>query len=185
MVYDARMTATNTGTEAKWPADEPGHARLRETLRRLNATHLSTTDETNTLFDTPDASLRADGHVLRLRTISPGGTLLTFKGPATYSDGVKTRDETELSIADRAAMQHILSGLGYQPSLEYHKRRETWQIDSALVALDTLDFGRFVEIEGSDEQVRRIAAQVGLRMDDAIEKGYPALMRAHLARDER
>ena len=179
------MTTTNTETEAKWPADELGHARLREALRRLGATHLSTTDETNTLFDTPDASLRADGHVLRLRTIVPGGTLLTFKGPATYREGVKTRDETELSVADRAAMQRILNGLGFQPSLEYHKRRETWQLEDALVALDTLDFGRFVEIEGTDEQVRRIAGQLGLRMDDAIEKGYPALMRAHLTAGER
>ena len=81
MLYDALMTTTNTETEAKWPADELGHARLREALRRLGATHLSTTDETNTLFDTPDASLRADGHVLRLRTISPERNPPHLQGP--------------------------------------------------------------------------------------------------------
>ena len=65
--------------------------------------------------------------------------------------------------------------------LEYRKTRETWQLDGALVALDTLDFGRFVEIEGAEADVRRVAGQLGLEMERAVEKGYPALMRAHLA----
>ena len=168
--------------EAKWRVDGDGHAPLRDALRLLGATHESTCDETNTLFDTPGESLRRDGRVLRLRTIG-SQTLLTFKGPATYRDGVKSRDEAELEVAG-SAMLRILDGLGYRPSLEYRKTRETWQLDGALVALDTLDFGDFVEIEGADEQVRGIAGQLGLEMDRAVEKGYPSLMRAHLARTE-
>ena len=176
------MAQQHTETEAKWRVDDDGHGRLREALRQLSAAHESTCDETNTLFDTSGESLRRDGRVLRLRTIGRQ-TLLTFKGPATYRDGVKTREEAELDV-DGSAMLRILDGLGYRPSLEYRKTRETWQLDGALVALDTLDFGRFVEIEGDDEQVRRIASQLGLEMERAIVKGYPALMRAHLAGGE-
>ena len=134
------------------------------------------------LFDTPGESLRRDGRVLRLRKIGQQA-LLTFKGPATYREGVKSRDEAELEV-DGATMLSILDGLGYRPLLEYRKTRETWQLDGALVALDTLDFGRFVEIEGAEAEVRRVAGQLGLEMARAVEKGYPALMRAHLAGED-
>ncbi len=172
-------------TEAKWRVDGDGHRRLRDRLRQIGASHLSTCEETNTLLDTADESLRRDGRVLRLRAIAGGETLLTFKGPATFRNGVKSRDEAELAIEDGAMMLRILSGLGFLPVLEYRKTRETWQLEGALVALDTLDFGRFVEVEGDDARVRRIAGQLGLKMEQALQKGYPALMRAHLAgRDE-
>jgi len=175
------MTDQHTETEAKWRAGDDGHAQLRDQLRHIGATHVSSRDETNTLLDTADESLRRGGRVLRLRTFPGGEARLTFKGPATYRDGVKSRQESEVPVGDGTAMLRILAGLGYQPSLEYRKSRETWQLDDALVMLDTLDFGRFVEIEGDDAQVRRIAGHLGLAMEQAVEKGYPALMRAHLA----
>jgi adenylate cyclase, class 2 len=176
------MAAANIETEAKWRVDDAGHARLRDALRGLGATHQLTCVETNTLLDTPAESLRRAGRVLRLRTIDDAQTILTFKGRSTFVDGVKSRDETEAPVADRAATQRILAELGYRPTVEYRKTRETWQLDGALVALDTLDFGRFVEIEGDDAHVRRLAAALGLDLATAIEKGYPSLMRAHLAR---
>ena len=179
--YDARMAEHHIETEAKWRVDDDGHARLRDCLRELGATHVSTCEEANTLLDTLDESLRRDGRVLRLRAIAGGETLLTFKGPATYRDGVKSRDEAESAVGDAATMLRILGGLGFRPALEYRKTRETWRLDGALIALDSLDFGRFVEIEGTDAQVRSTAAQLGLEMTLAVEKGYPAMMRAHLA----
>jgi adenylate cyclase, class 2 len=178
--YDSGIAIQHIETEAKWRTDDD-HARLREALLQLGARHLSTRDETNTLLDIPDESLRRGGRVLRLRAIAGGVTILTFKGRATYRHGVKSRREDELPIDDRATMLRILDGLGFQPSLEYRKTRETWQLDGADVALDSLVFGRFVEIEADDECVRRIAADLGLVMEQAIEKGYPAMMRAHLA----
>ena len=174
------MAARHVETEAKWRVDDDGHARLRQRLRQLAAAHVSAREETNTLFDTADESLRRGGRVLRLRTVAGGETILTLKGPAAYRHGIKTREESEVPVADGAAMLRILEGLGFRASLEYRKTRETWQFDGALVALDTLAFGRFVEIEGDDAQVRRIAGLLGLEVNQALEKGYPALMRAHL-----
>lgn len=185
MPYDGGVTGQHVETEAKWRVDDDGHARLRDRLRQLDAVCVSTCEETNTLLDTLDESLRRGGRVLRLRAIAGGDALLTFKGPAMYRDGVKSREESELSIGDGATMLRILDSLGFRPGLEYRKARETWRLGGALVALDTLDFGSFVEIEGGDEQVRRIAGQLGLVMEQAVEKGYPALMRAHLAGNAR
>ena len=179
----AGMTASGIEIEAKWRLDGRGHARLRAALRRLGGAHHETADETNTLFDTAGGTLRRNGQVLRLRTIAGGPALLTFKGPATYRDGIKSREETETDVADGSATATILAGLGFEAALEYRKTRETWVLDGALVALDTLEFGPFAEIEGTEEQVRRTAGLLGLDLAKTVEKGYPALMRAHRSRE--
>jgi predicted adenylyl cyclase CyaB len=179
------MPGQRIETEAKWRVGDDDHDRLRDRLRQFGATHVSTCDETNTLLDTADESLRREGRVLRIRVVAGGETLLTFKGPAAYRDGVKSRDEAEVTVEDGSTALSIFEGLGFLPVLEYRKSRDTWRLDGALVALDTLAFGHFVEIEGADADVRRAAARLGLRLDQTIERGYPALMRAHLAKGQR
>ena len=171
----------NTEIEAKWRADEREHERLRTLLRRAGASHTGTVRETNTLFDSTDDALRLNGHVLRLRWLDQKHSILTFKGPATYREGMKTRQETELHLTDRDAMIGILNGLGFTVSLEYEKTRESWDFDGAVVALDTLEFGRFVEIEGAEDQIRRTAELLGLDLGKAERRGYPGMMRSHQA----
>ena len=177
------MVHGNIETEAKWRADEREHERLRAVLRRAGASHIGTVGEINTLFDSVDAALRLSGQVLRLRWLDHGHTILTLKGPATYHDGMKIREETELHLTDRDAMIGILNGLGFSASLEYEKTRESWNFDRAVVALDTLEFGRFVEIEGAEDQIRRTADLLSLDMGKAERQGYPSMMRAHQARE--
>jgi len=169
--------------EAKWRADGREHERLRTALRRVGASHTGTVREINTLFDSVDGALRRSGQVLRLRRSDPGHSTLTLKGRSTYHEGVKTRDETELDFTDHDAMTGILHGLGFSESLEYQKTRESWDLDGAVVALDTLEFGQFVEIEGTEDQVRRTADLLGLDTATAERRGYPSMMRAHQARE--
>ena len=178
----AGMAVRDIETEAKWRSDEQGHLRLRRALRRLGGVHVVTVREANTIFDTPGNALKRGGHILRLRSLDGVGTILTFKGPAAYRDGMKTREETELHVEDRDAMAAVLSGLGFNASLEYRKTRETWDLDGARVALDTLEFGRFAEIEGTEDQIRRAAGLLSLDLGKAEKKGYPALMRAYQER---
>lgn len=168
-------------TEAKWRADAHEHERFRAALRRAGASHVGTVRESNYLFDTVDEALRSGGQVLRVRGLDDTQSILTFKGPATYREGIKTREETELSFTDRDAMIGILNGIGFRVTLEYAKTRETWDCNGALVALDTLDFGRFVEIEGAEDQIRSTADLLALDMAKAERRGYPSMMRAHLS----
>ena len=175
------MVDGNIETEAKWRADEGEHERLRTVLRRAGASHTATVREFNTLFDSVDDALRLSGQVLRLRRLDGGPSILTFKGPATYHDGMKVREETELHLSDHDAMIAILSSLGFSTSLQYQKTRESWDFDGVVVALDTLEFGRFVEIEGAEGEIQRTADLLGLDMDRAERQGYPSMMRAHQA----
>ena len=179
--YHVPMVDGNVEIEAKWRADEREHGRLRTVLRRAGASHISTVRESNTLFDSADDAVRVSGQVLRLRWLDHGRSILTLKGPATYHDGIKIRAETELHLTDRDAMIGILNGLGFIASLGYEKTRESWDFDGAVVALDTLEFGWFVEIEGAEDQIRRTADLLGLDMGKAEHRGYPSMMRAHLA----
>jgi adenylate cyclase class 2 len=171
-------------TEAKWRASVREHERLRRALRQLGGAHVITVEEINTLFDTVGSELRQSGQVLRLRWLDEEHTLLTFKGPATYREGMKIRSETELRVSDRAAMIGILKGLGFSESLEYRKTRESWDLDGVEVTLDTLEFGRFVEIEGTKTQIRRAAQLLSLDMERTETRGYPGMMRAHRTREQ-
>ena len=181
VVYHCAMVRGEIEIEAKWRADEHEHERLRAALRRAGASYIGTVREINTIFDSVDGALRTRGHVLRLRLLDDGDSVLTLKGPATFREGIKTREETELHLTDRDAMLRILGSLGFSPVLEYEKARESWDFDGAIVELDTLEFGRFVEIEGGEEQIRRSAEILGLDIGKTELRGYPGMMRAHQA----
>ena len=181
VVYHGPIVADKEETEAKWRADEREHERVRKALRRAGASHIRTVNEINTLFDSVDGALRMRGHVLRVRRLDDGDSILTLKGPATYREGIKTREETELHFTDRDAMLRILSSLGFSAVLEYQKTRESWDFDGVVVELDTLEFGRFVEIEGSEDRIRSTADLLCLDMSKAERQGYPSMMRAHQA----
>jgi adenylate cyclase class 2 len=175
------MTDRSIETEAKWWVDEREHERLRTLLRRAGASCTGTVREVNILFDSADDAIRLGGQVLRLRSLDDGPTTLTLKGPATYRDGIKTRQETEVQLTDGSAMLAILGDLGFNRSFEYGKTRESWDLDGAMVALDTLEFGRFVEIEGAEDQIQRTADLLDLDMGKVETRGYPSMMRAHQA----
>ncbi len=179
--YPVLIMQSGIETEAKWPADAREHERLRAMLRQAGASHVGTVRESNSLFDTVDEALRSGGQVLRVRGLDDGRNILTFKGPATYSEGIKTREETELSFTDRDAMIAILNGIGFHVTLEYAKTRESWDCNGALVALDTLEFGRFVEIEGAEDRIRSTADLLALDMAKVERHGYPSMMRTHQA----
>ena len=169
--------------EAKYRLAGPdAHARLRARLTALGARPGGRVTEDNVLYDRPDGALLAAGCVLRLRVLDGGpGGQLTYKGPAVHDGALKRRGELETAVADAATVRAILAALGYVPTIQYAKRRETWHLDGAEVALDTLEFGHFCEIEGPPDAIARLAAALDLPPDAAEPAGYPALMARHRA----
>lgn len=139
--------------------------------------------ERNAVFDTPDRALRARGELLRLRQAGER-CILTWKRPARVAPvaGIKAMDEVETRVEDFEAMRRILHGLGYSEALWYEKCRETWRLGEALVCLDVLPFGEFVEIEGEPDVIARAAGCLGLGMAQARAVTYHDLYREHLAR---
>src|SRR5579863_693224 len=164
--------------EVKLAYDSPDAARAAvvqaggrlETPRRLIV---------DRLFDTVDARLRAGGTTCRLRR-EPGQALLTFKGPA-QPGRVKTREETETTVADPDQMERILEQLGYRRCFTAEKYREEYRLGPALITVDETPIGVYVEIEGTPERIDMAAEQLARSPADYRLESYPRLYAAWCA----
>ncbi len=160
-------------------------AALEAALVTLGAAPGPTEHETNTLFDDAKGSLTRRGEVLRVRE-TEGRGLLTLKGTATVSRGVKSRVEMESEVASGAAVRDILSTLRFEPTFFYEKRRTVWRFaDSArpVVTVDETPIGLFAEIEGTEDAVRALAAELGIPERELLHESYVALYRKERERD--
>ena len=100
-----------------------------------------------------------------MRTVNGRG-LLTYKGPASFDGGVKSRLELESGVDAPGTVLALLDALGYRPRFRYEKRRTPWRFaDPArpLVVVDETPLGLFAEIEGEAGAVRALAAELGVR----------------------
>lgn len=168
-----RDAARGNEVEIKLPASDLDAVRVR--LREYDARLVSPSHfEGNDLYDDAEGSIAKRGCVLRLRS-TPGGAVLTFKGPAQFAGGVKTREERETAVGDPGELDRILAGLEYRPRFRYEKRREEWAFDRCVVALDETPIGNFVEVEGDPTQIRGVLPRLGLDPADALPYSYADL----------
>ena len=183
------MGDTNQETEAKFYIQDLD--RIRTRLHELQANLIQPRVlESNIRFDLPDASLRSERRVLRLRRDTEAR--LTYKDPSQNEHGVLSRREIEFTVEDFDKARDFLDALGYKPVFYYEKYRTTYILESTSklvnlrqqaaglqschIMLDELPYGNFVEIEGeSVEQIQDISKMLNLRWDTAIAKSYNAL----------
>ena len=171
--------------ELKFQVGGPGdHARIRATLRKLGARREGTYDEENYRFQGPGKTTRRV--TLRLRVFGGGPKgVLTAKGPAKFSGGVKIREETEVDVPDSRATLDILELLGFQVFVVYRKHRVHWDLGGVIVTLDTLEYGHFVEVEGPLEVIPDVARQLGLDPARAVKDSYSMLARKALTKSKK
>ena len=130
--------------------------------------------ETNIRFDLPDASLRSEGRVLRLRQDTE--TRLTYKSPSIRAQGVSNRTEIEFVVEDFDKAKLFLEALGYRKLLQYDKYRTTYSFTNSHIMLDELPYGNFVEIEGEDiAAIHAISDKLKLSINNSIPASYSAL----------
>jgi adenylate cyclase, class 2 len=129
------------------------------------------------LFDTEDERLRRQRSTLRVRS-EGGKALLTYKGPAIPA-AIKIREEYETVVADAATLQTILEELGLHVWFRYEKYREEFTADEAVIAIDETPVGVFVEIEGSEDAIQRVAEGLGKSAADYITDSYRFLFLQH------
>jgi adenylate cyclase, class 2 len=132
------------------------------------------------LLDTADARLRDRRSALRVRR-EDDRTILTFKGPVQPA-AVKLREEVETSVADPAALLHVLRELGYEPWFRYEKYREEFTWPHAIVAVDETPIGTFVEIEGQEQAIADMTRALGLGTSDYVLESYRGLFQAECIR---
>jgi len=136
------------------------------------------TFESNTLYDTPDRSLRACKQILRLRHYGPRCTL-THKRKAEMGDvgsRYKTRIETESAIEDGEALAEIFSQLGYCPVFRYEKYRTEWtEAGGGHLVLDETPIGVWAELEGAPEWIDAMLVRLGVGPEACLTDSYGTL----------
>ncbi len=163
-------------------------AAVRRALKACGAKYVSTVDQTDTFFDTPEATLLAAGSGLRVRRTrvlrSAGGQadtrpLVTFKGPVKPGSRAKIRREIQTRCDQPGAMEDILRALGMHSALTVEKRRASYKFGRCTVELDEVaGLGRFVEIEGPGEAaVLAVGAKLNLT-GKPITLGYAEMLAA-------
>jgi adenylate cyclase class 2 len=147
--------------------------------------------ERNWTWDFPGQPLRQQGKLLRVRQFA-GHCLLTFKGVAQQSRHFKIREERETAVQDPETLSVILERLGLEVLFRYEKFRTSYSLKlqrqqhPVSLAVDETPIGNYLEIEGSEADILRVAAQLGFDRDAFIKESYLALFaKSRLRRSQR
>ncbi len=127
--------------------------------------------EHNIRFEDDQHRLIQNKALLRLRKDTQN--TLTFKSsPESPNDQFKIFKELEVVVNDFNGMHQILGALGYHQVQVYEKYREILILGAAQLCLDAMPFGNFLEIEGSQSEIREIANRLGFQWSNRILKNY-------------
>lgn len=160
--------------EVKFALRERGE--LVRKLHEIGAQRLyPETFEDNIVLDRR-GELRTKGALLRVRKFGKY-SLITFKGPVSIEDGIKSREEVQTGVESFELAIQLLDSLGYKPVFRYQKFREVWRVKDVEVVLDRTPIGEYFEIEGAVDVIREVAAQLGMNMEQAIRATYADLYR--------
>ena len=162
--------------EKKFRLSEEQRKLVLKRLEKIGARFRKEEFEENTLYD--GNSLITEQSILRLRRIGKAA-FLTFKQRLPANSAIKRRREDETRIEDAEAMDAILDGLGFTRTLVYEKRRQTWTLGSAEITIDELPFGYFMEIEGTENDIRDVERRLNIKGLRAVHTTYPQLSRKH------
>jgi adenylate cyclase class 2 len=162
--------------EKKYRLTQPERDELSLRLRQVGATLRGREFEENTLY--AGVGLDPQRQVLRLRRAGDT-TTFTYKERDDSASSIKRHREDETRVENAEALAAILEALGYHPTLVYEKRRATWLVGQTEVVLDELPFGLFVEIEGEENDIRKVESLLNLSEAAAEMATYPELAAQH------
>jgi adenylate cyclase class 2 len=167
-------------TEIKLRVKDPKQVRRRIAelgFRPVQARHF----ESNHLFDFPDQRLRKSRRLLRLRFVDDH-CLLTFKGAPSRSPDYKVRREIETNVEDGHQMQEILQSLGMREGFRYEKFRTLYAprgkrkvLETPNLVYDETPIGNFLELEGPERWIDKVAGQLGYSRQEYITESYAEL----------
>jgi len=92
---------------------------------------------------------------------------------------MKVREEVETAVGDGAALLRILGRAGFDVRFRYQKYREEFERDGTIVAIDETPCGVFVELEGDEAGVTRLAQALGRTPADYITASYRRVWELH------
>ena len=132
-------------------------------------------------YDTPDRALTLRDHVLRLRVYrgAVADGRIDWKGPTTYVDGYKVREEHSVTVGDTDALALMLERLGYVVTREIDRVIRQFTLGGAIVRFEwypRLDV--LVEVEGEPAAIESAIAVLGMPREAFTTGRLPDFVRA-------
>jgi len=158
--------------EKKYRLTEDQRERISADLAELNAEFIGEDFEENTLYG--GGILDEQAAVLRVRKIE-GKTILTYKRRIQNDSDIKHQIEFETAVENAEELENIIESLGFQKTLVYEKRRNTWKFRRTEIVLDELPFGLFMEIEGEMMAITEAEMFLGAEDFSVEHETYPHL----------
>ena len=132
----------------------PDADRVKNRVSELGGRDFGCTIQVDEYYAHPSRDFALTDEALRLRTENDL-TVITYKGPKLDQE-TKTREEFEVSIANRATMASILDRLGFKPVIKISKRRHVYGLKGITVCFDSVvGLGDFIELEVDSDDVER------------------------------
>jgi adenylate cyclase class 2 len=161
----------------------PTAAAARSAIAALGAAPARTRRlQDDSLYDTPDETLRQKGYVVRLRTErwSDGQdtTTLTVKGPVQPGE-MKIREEQETRVDNGEVLRHAFTEIGLRRWFRYQKYREEFSANGVVIAVDETPVGTYVELEGDEHAIHALTAALDRSPADFIVDSYYRLFMKH------
>jgi adenylate cyclase class 2 len=142
---------------------------LDKVLVKLGAKFIGSAFQRTIRFDTPAMDLEKQGKFLRVR--SGFDNVITLKVKSSNKK-VYEREETEFEVGNIESARKVFNTLGFTKELIMEKYRSNWQLYDAVISIDELPFGFFVEIEAEEDQIFKVAGELGLDINKKIIESY-------------
>lgn len=161
-------------------------ARRRAAIEAAGATLTFAGRLADRRYDTPEHSLAARDHVLRVREYGRAGERhaeLDWKGPTRYETGYKVREEVDVPVADPEALATVLDRLGYVVTIAIDREIAQYDLGGAMIRFERYPrMDDLVEVEGTPEQIERAIAALGLPRGSFTAERLPDFVRRYEAR---
>lgn len=122
-------------------------------------------------FEHPCKDFKKSDEALRLRK-EENNFILTFKGKREEGK-VKKREEIETKVEE--TIIEILERLGFKRMCIVRKKRKEFSLGNVKIFIDDVEnLGKFIEIEGSEEEIFKIIKILGIK--EYIKETYLELI---------
>lgn len=129
------------------------------------------------MFDNADKLMEHTDGRIRLR--QQGNKIsLSYKRPLPSAGNEKKEVELETEVGNFEVMFNILRMMGYAPSTSYEKYTIPFKLKNnpdVYMEIQKYPFETFLEIEGSKEEIEKVAKQLGFDTKDALIKPVDTL----------
>lgn len=165
-------------TEKKYKISSTDIPSIEQYLEKIGADRITQYTEINTLYSSPilkpDAMIRVRAYRDDVLYGNHRDSTITYKEKISQVNGLNKQKEIEFT-GNHKKMVDFIESLGFIPTLIYEKKRYDWYYSNdAVISIDVLPFGTYIEIEGEEPIVNSL--EIVLKLANNVEeRSYPTL----------